>query len=550
MSRLLSLTLAVAVALPLFAQGPVLLTFIRPERAIVDAGASITFETSVSTSSNPRPTDLRVVYEVVGDGTIERLELFNGWTCAIESKTAVCTNPFAGLLSDTIHVVVRAGTGNGVTATLKMTATAAQPTTGNRNAQATLLSPRVIPVVTSADSGPGSFRAAIEEANGVPAAKIEFQLPVPVPTEGWFTITPESPLPAVTTENVFIDGHAQTRLTGDTNPRGPEIAIDGRRAHRGLEVHSPCMARVHGLVLGHFDANQGLWFTKGRPCPVAANFFQGAIRDVADNYIGTDPTGTTAWPNLRGLRGDFGSGTIRNNVISGNTYSGIWIWAAFDVYESFTIEANKIGTGADGVSALPNGAAGMLLGDRVAADVLRNTIANHPGMGVALARGETYVQIRENSMRDNGGIGIDWGVDGISPLQDDQHVSQPNAPTLLSARYDAGENRTYFTVVTTTATFNGPIYLRPVFDFYANRGPNGDGEQWLSLGGGRSIDERTFEGWVAGDYRGKWVNATLTRQPDFGFARTPGISSEQIRSELITFGDESTSEFSPAILVP
>ena len=546
MFRLLSRSLAVVVALPLLAQAA-LSTFIHPERAIVESGGTVTFEANVSTSSNPRVTDVRVVYEVIGDGTIDRLESHGGWTCAIETKAAVCTHPFTDLFSDRINVVVRAGTGNGVTATLKMTATAAQPATGGRNvAQATLHTLRVIPVVTTADSGPGSLREAIEAANNVVAAKIEFQLPAPVPAEGWFTIIPESPLPPVTAENVFIDGHAQTRLTGDTNPSGPEIAIDGRRAHRGLEVHSPCMARVHGLVLGHFDANQGLWLTKGRACPVGANFFQGAIRDVADNYIGTDPTGTVAWPNLRGVRGDFGSGTIRNNVISANTYSGIWIWAAYDVYESFTIEGNRIGTTADGVSPLPNGAAGMLLGDRVAADVLRNTIAYHPGMGIALARGETYVQIRENSMRDNGGLGIDWGIDGISPHQDDQFVSQPNAPTLLSARYDADANRTYLIVTSATATHNGPLFYRPLFDFYANRGPDGDGEQWLTIGG---IDPRTLEVWVAGDLRGKWVNATLTRQPDFGFARTPRISSERIRSELVTFGDESTSEFSNAILV-
>jgi hypothetical protein len=549
MKPFLRFALSLAVTLPLLAQtAPVTLSAsVQPSLAIVDAGAATTFATELRQFGEVQATDVRIVYSVEGDATIERLDGHDLYTCTNSGKTAVCTSAFARG-RDSFTVTVRAGSANGGASTLTMTATAAQPVIGGNVSSATLQSYQVVAVETTDDTGAGSLRAAIDAVNGLTnPAKIEFHLPAPVPAEGWFTIIPESPLPPITADRVAVDGKSQTRFTGDTNTRGPEIAIDGRRAHRGLEIHSPCLARVEGLVLGNFDENQGLWFTKSHECTTNFSFMPDA-RLVADNYIGTDPTGTVAWPNLRGLRGDFGSGTIRNNLISGNTYSGMWIWVAGTQYDSFTIEGNKFGTAADGIAPLPNGAAGMLLGDRVAADVRENIIANHPGMGIALVRGDTFVQIRKNSMRDNGGIGIDWGIDGISPLADDRVTTSPNAPTLLNARYDATENRTYFTVRVTTERPNGPHGVTFVFDFYANRGPDGDGEQWIDEDhGGRYADDSTMEGWVSGDWRGKWVNATVTRVPQF-FSRTPRVSTEQLL--FLTFGDESTSEFSNAVLVP
>jgi hypothetical protein len=340
-----------------------------------------------------------------------------------------------------------------------------------------------------------------------------------------------------------VDGKSQTRFTGDTNTRGPEIAIDGRRAHRGLEIHSPCMARVEGLVLGNFDEKQGLWFTKSGTCPSNVFSYASDVRLVMDNYIGTDPTGRVAWPNLRGLRGDFGSGSIRNNVISGNTYSGMWIWITEGRFESYLIEENRIGVAADGVTPLPNGAAGMLLGPRVSADVRRNIIANHPGMGIALVPGETYVGIRENSMHDNGGIGIDWSIDGVSPIKEDDGAFQPNAPVLLSGFYDAGTNRTYFNV-TTKSRRPGANGVSFGLDFYANAGPDGDGEQWLQSANVETFDGRAYLASIPGDHRGKWINATLTRSPIL-FVRPPG----GISTQGATFGDDSTSELSNSVLV-
>ena len=81
-------------------------------------------------------------------------------------------------------------------------------------------------------------------------------------------------------------------------------------------------------------------------------------RTVVDgNSIGTNAAGTGAIQNLVGVAcsiSDPANHTIRNNVISGNAYIGMWLTNA----DHFTITGNKIGTTANGGSALPNGSPG------------------------------------------------------------------------------------------------------------------------------------------------------------------------------------------------
>lgn len=535
MTRLAAVLLTLVLSTPTFAQQLFDLG-IAPRVWRVDPGTAVTFETRIS-HIGLTPANTRVRYEIDGGATIEHIEVF-GWTCTISGNIAECVTASTLDGPSRIAVVVRSSGVNGQHATLTMSSQGSVERAALENYHAFI-------VRNNADSGPGSLRAAIEEANALAKpSKIVFNIAPPVPAEGWFTIVPESPLPPVTTSSMFIHGTSQTDFTGDTNVRGPEVAIDGRLAHRGLEVHSPCENKVEGLVLGNFDANQGLWFTAAGDCPDAFNTVN-AQRWVLNNYIGTDPTGRVAWPNLRGLRADFTHGVIRNNVISGNTYSGIWCWQTTGRIFTLLIERNRFGTAADGITPLPNGAAGMMLGPRVTADVLDNIISYHPGMGVALhPSGQTFADIRRNTMIDNGGIGIDWGIDGISPLRPADAKAPPNAPTLLSGRYDAATNRTYFTVVVKNDRILGASIGRISIDFYANRAPDGDGEQWLGFASAESVDETAAEVWIEGDHRGKWINATATRTPDLGFVRTPRV---EVIPDVPALNEGSTSELSNAI---
>jgi hypothetical protein len=546
MFRSLLLALLLGIAIPSFAQ-PSLQLNLNPERLRIDPDTTVQFLAFLRVGYPTPATDVHIRFALNGDANIESIENNGLWTCTMTAKSAECTaaEVDAFTTNGLIGVNVHADGTNGGNAHLIATVTNAEPRNeySVTEKHGVLEFYHLLTVDTVAESGPGSLRAAMEEANNVmEPPKIVFRLTNPVPGEGWFEFTPLAPLPRITSDSIVIDGDSQTRFSGDTNPRGPEIAINGRFAHEGLEIHSPCEARVEGLAIGNFDANQALWFTRSAPCLSLPQY--EVPRWVKGNYIGTDPTGTVAWPNLRGLRLDFGSGEIRDNVISGNTYSGMWLWETGPFPSQFVIEENRIGTAADGVTPLPNGAAGMLFGPRVLAKVRRNVIANHPGMGIALIpSADAKVEIRGNSMRDNGGLGIDWGIDGISPIDATDHANQPNAPVLIVSRYDPVANRTFFTVSIKTdrlLELDGSIYQ---FDFYANRGPEGDGEQWLdTIFGGSASNGTPYEVSIAGDYRGKWINATSTRVPQF-FLRTPGLSSESLH-----YGDTSTSELSNAIL--
>lgn len=547
-------TIRVVVALSLFltaasafAQQEIISSHISPSMMRTDAGwVTPPFQVNVRFAGEVG-SNIYVRLALDAGATINRIDATE-WTCTIDGATAECGSvatrfPFESRLL--LHP--RASNANGAHATLTATTMHNDPRGGTDLSAASLQNYFAVIVNNTNDSGPRSLRSAIERANaeGKPA-KLLFQIPAPVPSEGWFTIVPESPLPPITTPSMFVDGKSQTRFTGDTNTRGPEIAIDGHLAHRGLEIHSSCEAKVEGLVLGNFDENQGLWFAQHTPCASRYLYSADFERWVADNYIGVDPTGMNAWPNLRGLRADFGSGEVRNNVISGNTYSGIWTWETTRDLYSLDIENNRIGVAADGVTPMPNGAAGMLFGPNVTAEVTNNIIANHPGMGIAIAReGESFVEVRANSMRDNGGIGIDWGVDGVSAPVLDDGLTYPNPPLIVSVRYDPAANITRITARDSVSRPPGPNGHAVALDFYANRAADGDGEQYLTAYG--VVENNRFvpdEYYVPGDLRGRWITATATRIPIL-FARTPG----GITTNIPGLGESSTSEFSNAVQV-
>jgi hypothetical protein len=389
---------------------------------------------------------------------------------------------------------------------------------------------RLIAVTSTADTGPGTLRAALDDANAHCSpgpCRIIFEIPAPVPAEGWFTITPESPLPPVLADRVTIEGSWQRHFTGDTNPNGPEIAIDGRlEGFAGLQMHARCESVVEELAIGNFRYGPGVtWSSHGG---------QGCVpedrRHVYNNHLGVDPTGLVAWPNLRGIAADDANGLVQQNRISHNLRSGFWAWRG-----SLYIWGNRI---------QDNGASGIFLGPEVtSAELLQNTIANHPQMGVAVARGAQLVDIRQNAMRNNGGLGIDWGLDGVSPVDSDDAQGASNAPMLLSAVYNTFTQQTMVTFTLHSAPL-GPYGNGGSIDFYENAAPDGDGELWL----GSTIHpetNKTITVPLQGDQRGKWINATWTRV-HFIASQPP---KDGIQSNSLFGGQTMTSELSNAIFV-
>ncbi|HEX8549963.1 MAG TPA: hypothetical protein VF681_00270 [Abditibacteriaceae bacterium] len=84
-----------------------------------------------------------------------------------------------------------------------------------------------VTVTTTAQTGQGSLSSAIAFANANPGSYIKFAIRSAPPSEtgGVFDFV----VPSGTSLNadVTIDGESQTTLTGDTNPSGPEVSIDG-----------------------------------------------------------------------------------------------------------------------------------------------------------------------------------------------------------------------------------------------------------------------------------------------------------------------------------
>ena len=84
------LSLLIATSFSVSAQTIHLGTSVTPTLATVDANASLTFQTSLS-NYGIQASDVRIVYSIDGEATIERIEAHGGWTCAVAGKTAECT---------------------------------------------------------------------------------------------------------------------------------------------------------------------------------------------------------------------------------------------------------------------------------------------------------------------------------------------------------------------------------------------------------------------------------------------------------------------------
>jgi hypothetical protein len=475
-----------------------------------------------------------VILEAGGDGV----------TCVVAASETDCTlGDFinGGGRRFTLHYVAdpdRNGGKTSMLATISSRESDFNP--GNNSAALTVDRYRLFSVSNTNDAGPGSLRQAITDANlncDPIICKIVFELARPVPDSGFYTIAPEHALPLITAHHLVIDGTSQTALTGDTNPLGPEVELSGRSTadgSDGFSFMSACDAQILSLAVNDFITGYGVVFND-----VATGFAcsQQDQRLIDHSYLGTDATGREARPNMRGMsmRGR-SSASITKSVLSGNVRSGAW-------GESGTLDISDslIGVAADGVSALPNGRSGLYFAPAAAgATVTNNKIAHNFEMGVAVARGATYVDVHTNSIFANGGLGIDHGLDGVDPLVADDSKRNGNAPTIASARWDATTNSTIITGSVVTGPL-GPYANAIYLELFGNDSADssGFGEGQTFIGSLYAIPSGAFSATLKGDYRGKWITATSTR---VHFIAKTG-------SEALFGGNAATSEFSNAVKV-
>jgi hypothetical protein len=333
---------------------------------------------------------------------------------------------------------------------------------------------RVIPyrlqvtVTSTADSGPGSFRQALMDANDSPDENlIVFNLP-----GGSGSIQLLSALPEITSP-VLIDGWSQPGFSGH-----PLIELDGGTISNGVPglVLRAASNTVRGLVLHGF--------TTGIQIESSDNIIQG-------NFIGPDLTGTNSPGNSGngiwvGSSGNLIGGTdpVAGNVISANATNGIVFSGA--AANNNTVQGNLLGVGADQFTAMSNGLHGILFDEQSSQNLVGganlNKIAHNGGNGITLSSSAgTGNALLGNSIFDNRGLGIDLGDDGVSPNDSDDTDSGPNNlqnfPVLTDAQSIDG-----VTTVFGELTTSGPDNYR--LDFYLNNAADdsGYGEGKVFLG--------------------------------------------------------------------
>jgi len=263
--------------------------------------------------------------------------------------------------------------------------------------------PLVFTVTNTNDSGTGSLRQAILDANSMGGGMINFN----IPGGGVHTISPLTVLPTIT-QTVTIDGYTQMGSSANTNP--PTMGINAVIA---IQLSGAMLGNVSGLTINADNCTvRGL----------VINSFQHDGIDVCTNgnviegnFIGTNPTGTAALPNgsggnggiVMGFCGTFSNNTIggtapaARNLISGNVGSGISIGAGST---GNTVQGNLIGTDITGTLALGNSGVGVSVDG--SNHVIGGTTVNARNLMSGNNRGLTFAN-GDNNMAQANFIGTD-----------------------------------------------------------------------------------------------------------------------------------------------
>jgi titin len=249
-------------------------------------------------------------------------------------------------------------------------------------------------VTNTDDSGPGSLRQAIIDANNNPDPDtIEFNISFIgnycfFPS-GVCRIRPTSPLPALTDDGTTIDGYTQPGAleATETTSATLKIEIDGYNAGAGADGLTITSANnvVKGLAIRRFSGDG-----------ISISSSDATDNIISGNYIGTDANGTddqgNAWRGVHihsGAQNNTIGGATpgERNVISGNDRNGITISGSGN-----TVCGNYIGTDASGTADLGNAEDGVNIYNDAQNNIIggtmpdeRNIISGNDRNGISIS---------------------------------------------------------------------------------------------------------------------------------------------------------------------
>jgi len=272
-------------------------------------------------------------------------------------------------------------------------------------------------VTTTADSGAGSLRQALLDANANPNhSLVRFAIPGVCGSQGILLL---SPLPDITTP-VTIDGYTQSGTQPNTNAQAfnAQICV-------GLTQIGSAPVGLHA-VAGSQLVVRGLWFGSFTGSGAAAIRFTAGTGHVVEGvqFSGVLPNATTINGNLRNVLISGGNDLRiggpaigQRNLISGAQQQGIAISnAGFGA--GVVIQNNLIGTNADRSAVDGNGGAGISVSNSGGVDILGNVINGNDGNGVSISSSSLGVVIRDNEigrpLQGNQGHGVYVGGGSFS----------------------------------------------------------------------------------------------------------------------------------------
>jgi len=217
--------------------------------------------------------------------------------------------------------------------------------------------------------------------------------------------------------------------------------------------------------------------------------------------------------NERGVVVKGGIARIDHNTIRDNRRAGIFIDGARDVrINDNTIRHNA----ASGIFVNMGGAADVPYYALNFARIMNNVIRDNFEWGICRTR-NGVVEVANNEIGGNRYSALDVDLDFGTPNRPNDVTGIPNKPVLLSASYDSALGKT---VVRLRNESSYP-YGSPRLDLYVSDG--------LSSAGHPQAEHEVATTTAApgetlavidGDYRGKWITATFTREYpiDLGFS--------------------------------